>query len=158
MYVFKDKVILVTGSSGIGLASAIYFAKEDARVYVAGNDPKTNEIARQDTRDLAIDVAEVDVANPDKFRVGLKNWRNITALNLVNAAAIQTYGDTMTTDVAHWNKVIAINLSGCSYTAHFVYPFMKARGGGAIVHVASVQVTPINVLAYATSKGVFMLW
>ena len=157
MYEFKDKVVLVTGSSGIGLAAARHFAREGANVYVAGNDPKANETARQEARDAAIDVAEVDVANPDNVQTWIEKigqqHQGIDAL--VNAAAIQTYGDTMTTDIAHWNKVIAINLSGCFYTAHFAYPFMKARGGGAIVHVASVQghANQKNVLAYATSKG-----
>jgi len=74
---------------------------------------------------------------------------------LVNAAGIQTYGDLETTDIAHWDRVMAINLRSCFLTSHFVFPHMKKRGGGAIVNVASVQghANQYNVLAYATSKG-----
>ena len=72
MYEFKDKVVLVTGSSGIGLAAARHFAREGANVYVAGNDPKANETARQEARDAAIDVAEVDVANPDNVQTWIE--------------------------------------------------------------------------------------
>ncbi|MEO0919006.1 MAG: SDR family oxidoreductase, partial [Pseudomonadota bacterium] len=74
---------------------------------------------------------------------------------LVNAAAIQTYGTTESTDSAHWHRVMAINLTSYYLTSHFAYPFMKTRGGGSIVHVSSVQghANQNAVLAYATSKG-----
>ncbi|MCK5444604.1 MAG: SDR family oxidoreductase, partial [Rhodospirillaceae bacterium] len=74
---------------------------------------------------------------------------------LVNATAIQTYGDIETTDSAHWDRVMGVNLRSCFLTSHHVYPFMKSRGSGAIVHVSSVQgfSNQNNVLAYATTKG-----
>ena len=74
---------------------------------------------------------------------------------LVNAAGVQTYGTIETTPPADWQKSMAVNLTACYLTSHFLYPLMKRRGEGAIVHIASVQghANQNNVLAYATAKG-----
>lgn len=153
---FSGKVALVTGSSGIGLSAALHFARSGARVFLCGNDAERNKTAREQADGLSLEVAEVDVADA----VQVKDW--ITSIGeshgidiLVNAAAIQTYGTTETTDPVHWARVIGTNLTSCYLTSHFAYPYMKARGGGAIIHVSSVQghANQNNVLAYATTKG-----
>jgi NAD(P)-dependent dehydrogenase (short-subunit alcohol dehydrogenase family) len=154
---FDGKIAVVTGSSGIGLGAALHFAREGARVFVCGNDSAHNATARKAAGDLPLAVADIDVSHPEQ----VEGW--IDAIGdaeggidiLVNAAAIQTYGTTETTDIEHWNRVIGINLTSYYLTSHYAYPFMKARGGGAIVHVSSVQghANQNAVLAYATSKG-----
>jgi len=154
---FDGKIAVVTGSSGIGLGAALHFAGAGAKVFVCGNDPDHNATAREAAGDLPLAVAEIDVSHPEQ----VEGW--ISAIGdgedgidfLVNAAAIQTYGTTETTDLDHWNRVIGINLTSYYLTSHFAYPYMKARGGGSIVHVSSVQghANQNAVLAYATSKG-----
>lgn len=153
---FSGKIALVTGSSGIGLGAALRLAKGGAKVFVCGIDDAHNQAAEIAAQDLDVSVAKVDVS--DEAQVS--NW--IAAIGategridiLVNAAAIQTYGDITSTDSAHWDKVMAINLRSCFLTSHHAYPFMKA-GGGSIVHVSSVQghANQYGVLAYATTKG-----
>lgn len=154
---FKGKTALVTGSSGIGLGAALHFARLGATTFVCGIDDALNAKATQAAKGLPLSVAKVDVSDAEQ----VENWINGigTAHSgidiLVNAAAIQTYGTTESTDVAHWMRVININLTSCYLTSHFAYPFMKARGGGSIVHVSSVQghANQYGVLAYATTKG-----
>lgn len=153
---FAGKVALVTGSSGIGLGAALRLARGGAKVFLCGIDDTHNQSAQQAGADLDITVSKLDVSNePD-----VRNW--ITPIGemqghidvLVNAAAIQTYGDISSTDSAHWDRVMAINLRSCFLTSHHAYSFMKT-GGGSIVHVSSVQGhgNQNNVLAYATTKG-----
>ena len=154
---FAGKVALVTGTSGIGLGAALKLARGGATVHVGGIDEKHNAGAREAGAGLNIQVDRLDVADEGS----VSDWINGVASNeagidiLVNAAAIQTYGTIETTDVAHWDRVIGVNLRSCYLTAHFAYPYMKKRGGGAIVHVASVQgyANQNEVLAYATTKG-----
>ncbi len=154
---FAGKVAVVTGSSGIGLAAALHFAQQGAQTYLCGIDDSLNTQAQAAAGDLPLRVASVDVAREDQ----VARWIEGIAKEaggidiLVNAAAVQSFGTVETTDAAHWNRVLAINLTSCFLTSHYVYPHMKTRGGGAIVHVSSIQghANQVNVLAYATSKG-----
>lgn len=153
---FAGKVALVTGSSGIGLGAALRLAKGGAKVFVCGIDNAHNREAENSASGLDMTITKVDVS--DEAQVS--NW--ITPIGdaeggidiLVNAAAIQTYGDISSTDSAHWDKAMSINLRSCFLTSHHAYPFMKSRGG-SIVHVSSVQghANQNGVLAYATTKG-----
>ncbi|MEM1285129.1 MAG: SDR family oxidoreductase [Pseudomonadota bacterium] len=153
---FEGKVALVTGSSGIGLGAALRLARGGARVFLCGNDEAHNQRAIAAAQGLDVALAHVDISNEADVRgwiapIGEAEGRIDV---LVNAAAIQTYGNITTTDSAHWDKVMAINLRSCFLTSHHAYPFLKA-GGGAIVHVSSVQGhgNQNSVLAYATTKG-----
>jgi NAD(P)-dependent dehydrogenase (short-subunit alcohol dehydrogenase family) len=42
-------------------------------------------------------------------------------------------------DLQTWNRVLAINLTGCMLTARYAIPCMEKSGGGAIVHFSSIQ-------------------
>ena len=50
---------------------------------------------------------------------------------------------------------MSVNLRSAFLTSHFVYPHMKAGGGGVILHISSVQgfANQYGVLGYATTKG-----
>lgn len=154
---FSGKIALVTGSSGIGLAAALKFARDGATTFLCGIDDHLNAKAVEAGSGLDLQVAKVDVSDAEQ----VQTWIDQISTDLggvdilVNAAGIQTYGTTETTDVGHWNRVMSINLNSCFLTSHFAYRYMKARGGGSIVHVSSVQghSNQNNVLAYATSKG-----
>jgi NAD(P)-dependent dehydrogenase (short-subunit alcohol dehydrogenase family) len=153
---FAGKIALVTGSSGIGLGAALRLMRGGAKVFVCGIDDGHNDRARVAAAGCDVTVARVDVADEHSVRDWVQQIGNAEGRIdvLVNAAAVQTYGDIETTDTAHWDRVMSINLRSCYLTSHYVYPFMKQRGG-AIVHVASVQghSNQYGVLAYATSKG-----
>lgn len=154
---FDGKVAVVTGSSGIGLAAALKLAQEGARVFLGGIDDDYNAAAAQKAKATALSVHKVDVADEAQVAAWMKDaGTEAGGIDiLVNAAAIQTYGDIETTDAAHWDRVMGINLRACYLTSHHVYPYMKPRGAGSIIHVASVQghANQNNVLAYATTKG-----
>ena len=154
---FTGKVAVITGSSGMGLAAALRLVGEGARVRLLGIDPETNEIARKASEGTEIAVHEVDVSS--EAEVGMVVSRIMATEPgidiLVNAAGIQTYGTLETTSIADWDRVMAVNLRAAFLTSHFVYPHMKARGGGSIIHISSAQghANQYGVLGYATTKG-----
>ena len=154
---FAGKVAVITGSSGMGLAAALRLAGEGARVRLLGIDPEANEIARNASEGTEIAVHEVDVSS--EAEVGMVVSRIMATEPgidiLVNAAGIQTYGTLETTSIADWDKVMSVNLRAAFLTSHFVYPHMKARGGGSIIHISSAQghANQYGVLGYATTKG-----
>ncbi|MCV6591988.1 MAG: SDR family oxidoreductase [Silicimonas sp.] len=153
---FKGKVALVTGSSGIGLGAALHFARLGAQVHLCGIDAELNAKAAEAGQGLDLTVSRVDVADAGEVETWVTQAGGAHGIDiLVNAAAVQTYGTTETTTPDHWARVIAINLTSCYLTSHFAYPYLKARGGGSIIHVASVQghANQNKVLAYATTKG-----
>ena len=154
---FSGKVALVTGSSGIGLAAALRLARGGARVHLCGIDPKANADAMAAGAGLSLAVHAADVADETQVAALVaKIAASEPGIDfLVNAAGIQTYGTLETTTVADWDRVMGVNLRGCFLTSHFVYPHMKKRGAGSIIHVSSVQghANQYGVLGYATTKG-----
>ncbi len=61
---------------------------------------------------------------------------------LVNAAGVLWFGrDRSLVDIELevWNRVIAINLTGCMLSARHAIPLMRKSDGGAIVHFSSTQ-------------------
>ena len=152
---FDGRRALVTGSSGMGLACALRLARGGAEVHLCGIDEALNAAADEAAAGLPVRVHRCDVADETALRTLLLTIGAAGFDILVNAAAIQTYGTVETTDPAHWDRVMAINLRAAYLTSHLIYPGMKARGGGAIVHFSSVQgfANQRGVLAYATTKG-----
>ena len=74
---------------------------------------------------------------------------------LVNNAAVYPIGPWHEMDAAQWDAVFATNIRGYFLMARAVRPQMIARGGGAVVNVASVTFLTGNalLLAYVASKG-----
>jgi NAD(P)-dependent dehydrogenase (short-subunit alcohol dehydrogenase family) len=156
---FAGKVALVTGTSGIGRASARRLAEGGARVMALGIDPVANAAfdalageARLSMAARACDVAEEpDVAAAVAACVAAHGGLDI----IVNAAAIHPYGTVMSTDPATWARCMAVNVGSIHLTARHGIAHMAARGGGAIVNISSVQghACQQNVAAYVASKG-----
>ncbi len=154
---FEGKAAIVTGTSGIGLGAALKLAREGAKVFVCGIDQEQNAAAAQAGAGLDFSVHVVDVSDEEQVAALVdKVGEAASGIDiLVNSAAVQTYGTIETTDIAHWDRVMGINLRSCYLMSHFAYPHMKKRGAGSIIHVASVQghANQNAVLAYATTKG-----
>jgi NAD(P)-dependent dehydrogenase (short-subunit alcohol dehydrogenase family) len=154
---FTGKVALITGSSGMGLASALRLARGGARVHLCGIDDAANAAAAAAAGVLPVRVSRCDVA----AEAEVATWvADVMAAEsgidiLVNAAGIQTYGSLDDTSIADWDRVMAVNLRASFLTSHFVWPHMKPRGAGSIVHISSVQghSNQYGVLGYATTKG-----
>ncbi len=153
---FTGKIALVTGSSGMGLASALRLARGGAVVHLCGIDGVANAAAEQAVAGLPVTVHQVNVADEGQVEAWIRTvMQTAPGIDiLVNAAGIQTYGTLETTTIADWDRVMNVNLRGCFLTSHFAWPHMKGRGG-AIVHISSVQghTNQYGVLGYATTKG-----
>ncbi len=153
---FAGQVVLVTGSSGMGLATALRLAQEGARVHLCGIDERLNDEALAKAGALPVTVSRVDLAQDDEVAAWVRGAGDRDGIDhLVNAAGVQTYGDLETTTPAEWDRAMAVNLRAMYATSHFAWPYLKAKGRGAIVHISSVQgfANQRNVLGYATSKG-----
>lgn len=156
---FAGKVALVTGTSGIGRASAFRLARAGAAVLACGIDEKVNaEMAKLAADEgLEVSVVKTDVSDGKAVKAAVDQVeRDFGGLDIiVNSAAAHPYGTVISTDEKTWNHCLAVNVGSIYLTAHFGIPLMEKRGGGAIVNISSVQgynCQP-NVAVYVASKG-----
>ena len=139
----EGRKIFITGAcSGIGLASALRFAREGASI--AGFDlqdpPETarkqieadaprSYFARGDVRDEA---ALADFASEGVRVLG-------GADGLVNSAGVGGGGPVHLVEGEEWRRVVGVNLDGTFLSSKALLPHMLEGGEGSIVNIASVE-------------------
>jgi NAD(P)-dependent dehydrogenase (short-subunit alcohol dehydrogenase family) len=160
------KVAVVTGAAGgIGGAVVRAMAAAGARTVLLDRSLEAAEAAaalarlehRADACAMVCDVADaasVTAAADDV--AGRFGGADI----LVNTAAILRPGGLDGLSLADWNLQIAVNLTGCFLTAQAFGAQMRAKGAGAMVHVASTSASHPQAQsgAYSVTKaGLLML-
>ncbi|MDX7952221.1 SDR family oxidoreductase [Lichenihabitans sp. Uapishka_5] len=156
---FIGKVALVTGTTGIGAATALRLARGGAAVLAVGIDAAGNAAlaAEAIAAGLRLETALVDVTDPAAVeRAVAKLVADHGGLDvIVNAAAVHPYGDAVATPPEVFARCLAVNVGSIHLTAHFGVPELRRRGGGAIVNLSSVQgfACQAGVTAYVASKG-----
>jgi len=148
---FKNQTVLITGASrGIGKATALLFAQEGANVIVdyfvseIEPDAKTNaenvvrEIKKVGSGAIAI---EADVSNEKDVQnlisQSIEHYGEINVL--VNNAGIVFDLPFSERTLEHWNKTLAVTLTGCFLCSKYVVPHMKKQEKGRIVNVSSTN-------------------
>jgi 3-oxoacyl-[acyl-carrier protein] reductase len=139
----KDKVALVTGSAqGIGLATAVRFAAEGARVVVADLRAQAVEAAVAGLRGaggraMGCVVDVTDRASIDAMVAEVKaEWGRIDVL--INNAGITKDARLAKMTSAQFDSVVAVNLKGVFECTQAVADLMVAQGSGSIVNASSV--------------------
>jgi NAD(P)-dependent dehydrogenase (short-subunit alcohol dehydrogenase family) len=159
------KVALVTGASrGIGAAIARELAAAGASVALAGRDEATlQEVTRslpRGSRSLAVAADMAQTA--DLERLVARVVKELGGLDVLvnNAGFLPEAKQIYNVDLDEWQHVMDVNLRGPWFCSKLAHPHMKARGGGAIVNVASTSGLhhDIGLGVYGISKaGVVML-
>jgi NAD(P)-dependent dehydrogenase (short-subunit alcohol dehydrogenase family) len=140
---FEGRGVLVTGgASGIGLAIAAEFLARGARVLVADRD--RDGLARLPARldgDERLTTVEVDLGEPDAPGwLGTEAERLLDRVDvLVNNAGLMRQTPALEISVAEWDELFAVNLRAVFFLTQAVAGAMAARGGGAVVSIASVN-------------------
>jgi NAD(P)-dependent dehydrogenase (short-subunit alcohol dehydrogenase family) len=129
---------VVTGAGrGIGLAIAAALARAGARVTLMGRDGARLEGARTGIAG-AVGVT-VDVADETSVKAAFAaaRERNGPIDILVNNAGQAESAPLAKTDLAMFERLIAVNLTGTFLCTREALPDMLAKGGGRVVNVAS---------------------
>lgn len=140
---FHDKVALVTGgSSGIGRAAAVLFARHGARVVVADVNDEGGESVASAIRSGSGDAIYVncDVSNRESVRALIeKSVDHFRRLDCAfNNAGIILDADNEWDDAA-FDLTMAINVAGTMNCMKAEIPVMLRTGGGTIVNTASID-------------------
>jgi len=155
---FQGKVALITGGgTGIGAATARRLANEGAKVVVTGRRAEPIRAVAE-----AIDGAWLagDACDPAHLQaaVDLCVSRFGRADVLVANAGTEHLAQIEHMDLDKWRDTFALNIDGPMLACRAILPEMRRRGGGAIVHVASVAALvaiPFGA-AYMASKAALL--
>jgi len=164
----KGKVAVVTGAAprgegvGNGMATAILFAREGARVVLVNRSPERAEALAKRIREgggeatvFAGDVTKEDAAEA-MAAFAVKQYGRLDILH--NNVGIGGPGSAETIALETWNKVIEANLTATMLCTRACLPRMKTSGGGSIIMVSSIAgalglMGSAGAVAYATSKA-----
>ena len=126
--------VVITGAAkGIGEATGLVFGRRGADVISLDLDVPSGA-------DTGFRYLQVDVTDRDAMREAVASVVKETGRLdvLVNNAGIQRVGLIEEIDPAAWDLVVRVHLFGAYNGTAAAFEHMKARGGGAIVNIASV--------------------
>lgn len=154
------KTALITGAgSGIGRACALLFAREGARVGVAGRraEPLATVAAEiHQAGGVALAVA-CDVTKAAEVENGVRTVAaRFGRLDIVvNNAGVLLAASAEETSEGDWDRLLAVNLKGTFLVSRAALPELRKAGGGSIINIGSVLglVGMKKRVAYAAAKG-----
>lgn len=156
----EGRVAVVTGAAGgIGKAIAQGFAMQGAQVALLDLNAAAVTASAAEIGGLGI---ACDVTDADSVAAAVEQVaRDLGVADvLVNNAAFLSPGNLDMVDIAMWQKMLEVNLTGYLRCAQAFGAAMLARGSGALVHVGSISGNHQQAFsnAYSASKaGVSML-
>lgn len=140
-----DKVAIITGSSkGIGKSIARGLAIHGAKVVISSRKQEAvDEVveAFEDEGLAAVGIA-CHVGDPDQRKSLIeKTIAHYGGVDILvnNAATNPTYGPLSEADASVFDKIMDVNVKACMLLANHCVESMKARGGGSIINIASVE-------------------
>lgn len=160
------KVAIVTGAaSGIGRASAIRFAREQANVVIAdinsAGGEETANMINQDGGEASFKYCDVsNSASVQALVEGVMAAHGRIDILFANAAYLDELFGVAETSEEVWERHIGVTLTGVFLCCKHVIPHMIQAGGGSILATSSVggSVAFDRQAAYCTAKaGVEML-
>jgi len=139
---FEGKTAVVTGAGG-GMGLNVARDLRAAGANVALIDLKERPEGLDDGPGRAL-YLQGDVGDDDFVKEAVeRTFAETGRLDyLVNAAGVLWFGrdrSMVETELEVWDEVLRINLRSMVHTARHAVPLMQRSGGGAMVHVASIQ-------------------
>jgi NAD(P)-dependent dehydrogenase (short-subunit alcohol dehydrogenase family) len=140
----KDQIAIITGASrGIGRATAIRFAREEAHVALFSRTATAlEEVAAEIARNgqVALPIAGNVACEDDVqalFRQVMERYGRVDIL--INCAAIVAVQPFVNMDSATWDSVIDTNLRGTFLCCREAFRVMSHQRSGVIINLSSLS-------------------
>lgn len=154
----KGTALITGASSGIGEALAREFARHDYDLIItARRGDRLEALAQELSQQVSVDIVISDLATeggPAALIAAVARLDKHVDI-LVNNAGVAHSGSFHTSDAAHIDQLIRLNITALArLTQHYSQPMVQ-RGAGKILNVASVAAfQPVPSMAvYAASKA-----
>lgn len=164
----KGKVAVVTGAAprgegvGNGMATAIMFAREGAKVVLVNRDAARAENLARKIRDEGFEASVFagDVTKPADTEAmadyAMKTYGRLDILH--NNVGFGGPGTPETISLETWHSVLDANLTTTMLCTKACLPRMKESGGGSIIMVSSIAgalglIGSAGAVAYSTAKA-----
>jgi NAD(P)-dependent dehydrogenase (short-subunit alcohol dehydrogenase family) len=153
------KVCVITGAGGgMGREAAILFSDEGAQVCAADVNADAAEETAASCRDAfphTVDVADESSVEA-MMAATVERYGGIDVL--YNNAGISPNDDAsvLETAVEAWDRVQAVNTKGVFLCCKHGIPYLRERGGGSVINVASfvaIVGAATSQISYTASKG-----
>ena len=149
--------VVTSGGRGIGATIARALVEQGAAVTLMGRNAATLEDEAARLRPLgkvhcqAVDIADAE-STTAAFAAAAQALGPVTLL--VNNAGQAVSAPIGKTDLALWNRMLSVNLTGSYLAIHAVLPGMLEQGWGRIVNIASTAALKgyPYVAAYCAAK------
>lgn len=160
----NKRIVIIGGTTGIGLSAALAFVKEGAQVVMVGRDEENVKLAKQNLGEQAISVvgdAVLEETTPHAISLCEEKFGGFDGLYHVAGGSGRKFGDGPLHDLtlSGWNKTLELNLTSLMLSNRAaITAFKKNKTGGAILNMASVlgfSPSPKYFVthAYAASKA-----
>ncbi|MGV8880262.1 MAG: 3-ketoacyl-ACP reductase [Sphingobacteriaceae bacterium] len=153
------KAIITGGGRGLGKAVALALASEGVAVGITGRNEETLKNTIAEIKQLGVETAYAvfNVGDEAAVKHGIDELaKQLGGVDiLINNAGIGDFGTIADMSSENWAQVIQTNLFGVYYAAKAAYPYLKEKGAGDVVNVASTAGLKGggNMSAYAASKA-----
>jgi NAD(P)-dependent dehydrogenase (short-subunit alcohol dehydrogenase family) len=153
-----ERAVFVTGAAqGIGRASAELFLERGWHVLAADLKREGLEAFAAERPGAALSVCAMDVTDAAGIERAAAACAELAAplAAVVNCAGIGGIVPLMETDPETMRRLYEVNVVGQLAVSQALIPQLRERGGGGIVHVASVSGIQGSAgrTAYGTAKG-----
>ncbi|MBK9139419.1 MAG: SDR family oxidoreductase [Verrucomicrobia bacterium] len=157
-------IVIMGGTSGLGLSAAKAFLAAGARVVAVGHDDTTSAAAKEALGANAV-VLTADATDPKTavaaVNVATGNFGALHALYHVAGGSGRRFGDGPLHEVTDegWEQTVRLNLDSVFWSNRAaVTQFLKQGGGGAVLNLSSVLAfspapSHFSTHAYATAKA-----
>jgi 3alpha(or 20beta)-hydroxysteroid dehydrogenase len=158
-YGLSGRTVIVTGAArGQGAAEAEILVREGARVIgadILDDDGKALAERLNALGPGSMEYRHLDVSSEEQWAdlAAYLTSSGVVVHGLVNNAGVPYRARLLTMDLAGWERVIGVNLTGAMLGMRAIAPLMASDGTAAIVNIGSIAgLTAHFALAYTASK------
>jgi NAD(P)-dependent dehydrogenase (short-subunit alcohol dehydrogenase family) len=164
MVLLQKNIVIIGGTTGIGLSAAKAFVSEGAKVVLVGRNPESCNKAKNLLGD-AVSVLEGDAINPstsiEAIDLCIRDFSGFDGLYHVAGGSGRKFGDGPLHELTleGWNKTMELNLTSLMLSNRAAINKFRALGkGGVVLNMSSVlgfSPSPKYFVthAYAASKS-----